>query len=214
MGKSGGKSSRIKIGVCRHFLQRARKAGRRGKGRQKSGFYPPHLRASSTASEVARQDARREGVLSHAGVPRRSRSHAPPPALASVHMNPVLLRPGPAGERRAAEWALSVPWVGKKCWVLLLQNAGAGAWRVGGRAAISRLNMRLRRPTSPVHRGRAFFCTQAAGGWHAVGSGQLAPLHLLHSPCLHSNKRCSFSLTDYSPTAGPCSYKPLAMINT
>ena len=65
-------------------------------------------------------------------------------------------------------------------------NAGAGARRVGGRAAISRLNMRLRRPTilPCAPRPRFFFASTRAAGrgqWVARASPPIALPVLAHS---------------------------------
>ena len=85
-----------------------------------SGFYLP-LRASfSRRLDVAwhcvaaEQRRHLEARLNHAGVPRRSRAHVPPPASASARMSPNLLPTGATAKRSAAEWALRGSWVGKK----------------------------------------------------------------------------------------------------
>ena len=118
--------------------------------------------------------------------PSRSHAHAPPPAPASVRMSPALLRTGPEGKTQSSRVGIERAAGGQEKLGAPAANAGAGARRVGGRAAISRLNMRLRRPTilPCAPRPRFFFASTRAAGrgqWVARASPPIALPVLAHS---------------------------------
>ena len=144
--------------------------------RYTSDFLPPPSRKFLTASRrgVALRGSRAETRVWRRDLTmqRCPAARVPMPRHQPLPLHawcPVLLRTGAAGKRRAAVSGHCAGRGWARSWGLL-QNAGAGARPVGARATIGRLNMLLRRPTSPVPRGRAFCCTQAAGGRWVVGS--------------------------------------------